>query len=204
MDWYDILMLVILGGATLLGAWKGMAWQLASLGSLVLSYFLALRFSAQLAPMFGSSAPLNRFIAMLVIYLVTSVVVWLSFRMVSGFLDKIKLRDFDHQVGGLFGFVKGVLLCLAITFFALGIASDLREHILGTHSGHYIALFLNKAEAVMPKEIHQVLDPYLDKLEDRLNPNQPFQPNAPLPIEQGTPVSTNGERQTNLSNFLQR
>src|SRR5215471_10105990 len=113
MDWFDILMLTVLGGATLLGAWKGMAWQIASLGSLVLSYFLALRFSAQIAPMFGASAPWNRFIAMLVIYLATSVVVWLAFRLVAGFLDLIKLRDFDHQVGGLFGFVKGLLLCLA-------------------------------------------------------------------------------------------
>ncbi len=32
----------------------------------------------------------------------------------------------------------------------------------------------------MPKEIHQVLEPYLQKIEDRLDPNQPYQPNAPL------------------------
>src|SRR5262245_29853742 len=177
MDWYDILMLTVLGGATLLGAWKGMAWQLASLASLVLSYFLALRFSAQLAPLFGSTAPWNRFVAMLVIYLATSMIVWLAFRFVAGFLDRIKLRDFDHQVGGLFGFVKGVLLCLAITFFTLGLAPALREHIIGTRSGHYIALLLNKAEMVMPKEIHDVLDPYLNKLEDRLDPTEPFEAN---------------------------
>ncbi len=122
MDWYDIAMLAVLGLATLMGAWKGMAWQLASLGSLILSYFLALRFSSQLAPLFGSTAPWNRFVAMLVIYLVTSVIVWLGFRVVARFMDRIKLRDFDHQVGALFGFVKGVLLCLAITFFTLGLS----------------------------------------------------------------------------------
>jgi membrane protein required for colicin V production len=185
MDWDDILMIVVLSGATLLGAWKGMAWQLASLASLVLSYFLALRFSSQLAPMFGSTAPWNRFVAMLVIYLVTSVVVWLSFRMVAGFLDQIKLRDFDHQVGGLFGLVKGVLLCLVVTFFALGLSADLREHIIASKSGHCMALFLNKAEMVMPPEIHQVIEPYVNKLEERLNPKEPFQPNAPLPIPAG-------------------
>jgi hypothetical protein len=27
----------------------------------------------------------------------------------------------------------------------------------------------------MPPEIHQVLDPYLDKLENRLDPNKPFE-----------------------------
>ncbi len=178
MDWYDIAMLCVLGLATLMGAWKGMAWQLASLGSLVLSYFLALRFSAQIAPVFGSTAPWNRFVAMLVIYVATSVVVWLAFRIVARFMDRIKLRDFDHQVGALFGFAKGVLLCLGITFFALGLSDTLREHILATRSGHYMALFLNKADTIMPPEIHRVLDPYMNKLQERLDPREPFQPNT--------------------------
>src|SRR5262249_38838124 len=160
----------VLGLATLMGVWKGMAWQLASLGSLILSYFLALRFSSQLAPIFGSTAPWNRFVAMLVIYLVTSGVGWLGFRVVARVMDKIKLRDFDHQVGALFGFVKGVLLCLAITFFLLGLSDALRDHILATKSGHYMALFLNKADAIMPPEIHRVLDPYMNKLQERLDP----------------------------------
>ena len=180
MDWYDIFMLAVLGLATLMGLWKGMVWQLASLASLVLSYFLALKYSAQLAPMFSQTAPYNRFVAMLAIYIGTSVAVWLGFRVVAGFLDKIKLRDFDHQIGALFGFVKGGLLCVAITFFAVGLSEALRDHILATKSGHYIALVLDKAETVMPKEIHQVLEPYLQKIEDRLDPKQPYEPNAPL------------------------
>ncbi len=117
---------------------------------------------------------------MLAIYVGTSIAVWLAFRLVAGFLDRIKLRDFDHQVGALFGAVKGGLLCVAITFFAVGLSEALRDHILATKSGHYIALVLDKAETVMPKEIHQVLQPYLQKIEDRLDPNQPYQPNAPL------------------------
>ena len=35
------------------GFWKGMAWQLASLASLVVSYIAALQFSERLAPTFG-------------------------------------------------------------------------------------------------------------------------------------------------------
>jgi membrane protein required for colicin V production len=136
-------------------------------------------------------------LAMLVIYLVTSVVVWIGFRFVANFLDKIKLRDFDHQIGGLFGFVKGGLYCLAITFFALGLSDTLREHILATKSGHYMAVLLNKAEAVMPPEMHQVLGPYLDKFEDRLNPKEPFEPNN-LPgiqrLEQAAIQATSSER----------
>jgi membrane protein required for colicin V production len=196
MDWYDIAMIAVLGLATLMGAWKGMAWQVASLASLVLSYFLALKFSAQLAPVFSATAPWNRFVAMLVIYLAVSLFVWIGFRFVAGFLDRIKLRDFDHQVGLLFGFFKGVLLCLAITFFALGLSESLRAHIIGTRSGHCMALFLSKAEVIMPKEIHQVVDPYLDKLQDRLDPNEPFQPNPSLPIPVNNKATDDGNSST--------
>jgi membrane protein required for colicin V production len=72
MQSYDLIMVLVLVAATVFGFWKGMAWQIASLASLVVSYFAALRFSGQLAPMFGDHAPLNRFIAMFAIYIGTS------------------------------------------------------------------------------------------------------------------------------------
>ncbi len=56
MQGYDVVMLIVLAAAMFFGAWKGFAWQLASLASLIVSYFAALRFSGQLAPM---SAPKN-------------------------------------------------------------------------------------------------------------------------------------------------
>ncbi|MFO0897537.1 MAG: CvpA family protein, partial [Pirellulales bacterium] len=74
---YDILMILVLAGATLFGAWKGMAWQIASVSSLVVSYLVALRFSPRIAHLFGQQAPFNRFLAMLAIYLGTSLVIWM-------------------------------------------------------------------------------------------------------------------------------
>src|SRR5687767_3696119 len=83
MQTYDMMMLVVLVGATVFGFWKGMAWQIASLASLIVSYFAALRFSEQLAPVFGQQAPLNRFVAMAAIYVGTSFFIWTLFRFIS-------------------------------------------------------------------------------------------------------------------------
>jgi membrane protein required for colicin V production len=170
MDVYDLLMLLVLGANTLLGVWKGMAWQAASIGSLVLSYYMALRYSTALAPLLGVDAPLNRFLAMLVLYLGSSLFVWLCFRAVSGFIDRLRLKEFDHQVGGAFGAAKGVLWCVGITFFALSLMPSSRDQVLQSHSGHYIALLLNHADQIMPTEIHQVLDPYLNQFQTELAP----------------------------------
>jgi hypothetical protein len=56
------------------------------------------------------------------------------------------------------------------TFFAVGLSEDVREHILTSRSGHYIAVFLDKAEPVLPDGLHEVLDPYLNKLDEELDP----------------------------------
>lgn len=177
MQTYDILMLVVLVATTLFGYWKGMAWQIASLASLVVSYVAALKFSAQLAPTFGNTAPLNRFVAMLVIYVVTSFVIWTLFRLVSGVIDKVRLESFDAQLGAIFGAAKGVLLCVAITFFAVTLLPPAQgEAIVNSQSGHYIVALLDKSHSVFPPEIHQIIDPYVNKVEQRLNPN--FRPQA--------------------------
>ncbi len=177
MQTYDLLMVLVLVATTLFGFWKGMAWQIASLASLIVSYFAALRFSEQLAPVFGEHAPLNRFVAMLVIYIATSFIIWMLFRLVAGAIDKVRLESFDRQLGAMFGLAKGVLLCVAITFFAVTLLPPAQgEAIVASQSGRYIVALLDKSHSVFPPEVHQVIDPYLDKIEQRLNPN--WQPHA--------------------------
>jgi len=178
MQTYDLLMLLVLVAATIFGFWKGMAWQIASLASLVVSYIAALRFSERLAPTFGDTAPWNRFVAMLVIYMVASFMIWTAFRLVSGLIDKVRLEAFDKQLGAMFGFAKGVLLCVAITFFAVTLLPPAQgEAIVGSQSGQYIVALLNKADAVVPPELHEVIDPYLQRVQQRLNPG--YQANWP-------------------------
>ena len=119
MDMYDIFMLVVLAGATLFGAWKGVAWQLASLASLVASYLVALRWSEP-SPIFRRRAlclePVRGDAGL---YAACSLVIWSLFRLVSTWINRVQLRDFDHQLGAVLGAAKGVLWCVVITFFAI-------------------------------------------------------------------------------------
>lgn len=178
MQTYDILMLLVLLATTMFGFWKGMAWQVASLASLVVSYFVARKFAGQLAPSIGNSEPwFNEIVAMLIIYIATSFVIWNLFRLVSGIIDRMKLDSFDHQMGALIGFAKGVLLCLVITFFAVTLLPQSQKSmIIDAQSGQYIVRFLDKAESIIPPRIHQIIHPYVEQIEQGLDPN--YQPNA--------------------------
>jgi len=192
MDGYDVLMLVVLVAATLFGGMKGMAWQIASLASLAVSYLVSLKFSAQLAPLFGEQAPWNRFLAMLVLYLASSLAIWVAFRFVARFIERVKLREFDRQVGALVGFAKGVLLCVAITFFAVTLSAKARQAVLDSRSGYYIALLLDRAGPMIPTELHDVLDPYIRRLDQELEPaierRSPTAHSRPLPADDFTEI----------------
>ncbi|MCR4412016.1 MAG: CvpA family protein [Thermoguttaceae bacterium] len=165
---YDVFMLVVLGLTTVFGAWKGMAWQLASLASLVVSAIVALRFSGPLAP-YLSEQEWAPFAAMLILFLVTSLAIWLAFRVVAKAIDRLKLKEFDHQIGGLFGLAKGILLCIVITFFAVTLSEQTRQAVTKTPSGRAISYLIRQGKPMMPDKAREAVGKYLDDLDRKLN-----------------------------------
>ena len=55
MQIYDIIMILVLVGATIFGAYKGLAWQIASLSAIVLSYVVACRFREPVSEMIDAA-----------------------------------------------------------------------------------------------------------------------------------------------------
>jgi membrane protein required for colicin V production len=175
MEAYDMIMLLVLAIATLFGAWKGLAWQVASLSSIFASYFIAYQFRGQVAQMINADPPWNMFLAMLILYLGSSLVIWVAFRFVSDFIERVKLKEFDRHAGAALGFCRGVLWCIIITLFAVTLLGDSRkQEIIHSRSGYYIAVLLDKSHAIMPEEVHEVVGPYIHSLDERLAEDHPF------------------------------
>jgi membrane protein required for colicin V production len=168
IEGYDLMMLGILAAAAVLGYFKGLVWQVAWIAGIAASGFVAVRFAGVVAPFVGQQPPWNRLLAMLALYVATSLVVWLLFRVVSGFIDAIHLSAFDHQLGLLFGLAKGALLCVVITFFAVTLAPGFRGQILGSHSGRFVADLIGRANEILPPEIVELVGPFVRQFEDQL------------------------------------
>jgi membrane protein required for colicin V production len=170
MEIYDIIMLVVLLGAAVFGAVKGFAWQLASISSIVASYIVAYRFREPFSQSIQADPPWNRVCAMLILYVGTALVIWVAFRMIRRTIDRLRLKEFDRQVGALFGLAKGLLYCMLITLFAVTLFGDrTRDAVVGSKSGRYIAHALHRSGGVIPSEIHDLVGPYLEKFDRRLN-----------------------------------
>ncbi len=196
---YDIVMLVVLGGMTLLGVWKGMAWQVAALASVILSAVVAVNVSPSLAPMFGAEAPWNRFLAMLVLYAVTAGAIWLLFRLVSNVIDRVKLKEFDRQLGAMFGLAKGVLYCVIITFFAVTLSESSRQMVLQSRSGDYIARGIRHANPILPEDVRAWLGKYIDELDKKLHDppeDTAEEADAAAPTENGAKNEETGKDDT--------
>jgi membrane protein required for colicin V production len=186
---YDIAMLVVLAGATLFGVWKGVAWQVASLASVVVSAAVAVHSSEAIAPYFPGEAPWNRFLAMLVLYVITAGAIWILFRLVSNIIDRVKLKEFDRQLGATFGLAKGVLYCIVITFFAVTLSEPARQKVLESRSGDLIARGIRNANPILPEDIRKYLGEYIDELDKGLHtpPQTPTPQNQPQPTDGKNP-----------------
>ena len=185
MQPYDMLMIAIIVGMALYGVMRGAAWQVAALGSVALSVFVAVKFSESLAPIFSKQAPWNRFLAMLVLYIVTSLAVWLVFRFVSELIDKIKLNQFDRQLGAILGLAKGVLFALLITFFAVTLTEGTRQVVLKARSGHFASVFIHKTVPMLPDEARAALGKYIDEFDQKMDPNAAPGPTVDDPLKAG-------------------
>ena len=83
MSLYDIAMIIVFLGAIWFGYWKGLAWQIASVAAIFLSYFVAVTFPDAISPYISAEPPFNRFAAMLILFIGTSLIVWTIFASVS-------------------------------------------------------------------------------------------------------------------------
>jgi membrane protein required for colicin V production len=178
IEGYDLVMLGILAATAVLGYFKGIVWQLAWIAGIVASTFVALRFSPSAAAFMGQQAPWNRLIAMLVLYVGTSLVVWLLFRVVSGAIDAVHLGPFDHQLGLVFGLAKGALVCVVLTFFAVTLAPGYRDQIMSARSGRLVAEIIVRADEFLPRDVAATVDPFVKQFEQQLR-------GGPAPLEPG-------------------
>ena len=161
MSFYDIIMLVVLLGTMIFGYWKGLAWQIASVAAVVVSYIAAFRFRDQVAQFVQAEPPFNRIAAMLIIFVSSSLIIWLAYAYVNRSLEKAELDGFNRQMGALVGAVTGVLLCMVVTLFSVSLLGQTaHDSIFQSKFGPYVVRGISMVRSVVPEELRASLDPH--------------------------------------------
>lgn len=163
MVWYDFVILAILVYGIWQGAARGLVMQLAWIIAIVLCFEFADKLSPQIESYIGVEPPLRHWIAMFILYLGFSLGSFLAARSLSNAIEKAKFKDFDRHLGGLFGLVKGVVLSLVLTFFAVTLTESLQETVVRSKTGHIACLILDVIKPLTPEDAHPLITDSLKK-----------------------------------------
>lgn len=163
---FDVLVVGIILASIALGVHRGLAWQPASLVSLASGFVIGLPLSKLLAPLFGSAAPLNRFVALAVVYALVSFAIYFLTHVYRKTIDGWDLEKWDAHLGGVVGGIKGYVFCLILTFFAITLSPGLHESLLRTSLGRLMGETIHALHPALPPEVHQILHTHMHELDE--------------------------------------
>jgi membrane protein required for colicin V production len=122
IGWVDVVMLAVIALSALVGAVRGLTFEVLSLAAWVVAWFAGVWLGPTLAPHLpiGSvGSTLNGVAAFACAFLIVLVTCGLAARVLSALVGKTLLRPLDRLLGAVFGLVRGVVVLLAIaTVFA--------------------------------------------------------------------------------------
>ncbi len=118
LDWIFLGVLLL---SMLVGAWRGLVYEVLSLANWVLAFFLARYFAPTVAahlPMEGATEVVRYGIAFVLVFVgvvfAGSILIWL----VSKLFQAAGLRPADRALGAVFGLMRGVVVLLAAAVLA--------------------------------------------------------------------------------------
>lgn len=124
----DGLLLTVLLLSVLLGAWRGLVYEVLSVAGWVAAFVLAQTYADEVAamlPLDGISPPLRLAAGFLLVFIAVAFAGGLLAWLVKKLVASVGLRPVDRILGSAFGLARGVVMLLA---FALVMSmSPLRE-----------------------------------------------------------------------------
>ena len=114
----DWAFLTVLAVSLLIGAWRGLVYEVLSVLGWALSFYLAQWFAPDLAsrlPLQGASEPVRYAAAFVLIFVVAVLLAGLVAVLFKKMAEAIGLRPVDRTLGAAFGLVRGGILLLALT-----------------------------------------------------------------------------------------
>ena len=125
----DLIILGIIVISVIISLMRGFVKEALSLASWLLSLWVAMTFSSGMAELFGNSIkdPTLRLLAAFVSLFVLSLIVGTVINFfATQFIQRVGLTGVDRTIGGVFGFLRGILL-VTIVVMLLGLTTLPKE-----------------------------------------------------------------------------
>ena len=92
--WFDLFLISMVLGGLILGAWKGLSWQLAGIASIVFGFVLGAPLAAVVAEKFDNPGTLTVILIFAVSYALIAMACHLAALLLKSFLKRMELDGY--------------------------------------------------------------------------------------------------------------
>jgi membrane protein required for colicin V production len=157
VDW---MLLAVLGLSFLLGLWRGIVQEVLSLTGWVAAFYVSQMYAPVAAawlPMEGSSQMLRYAAGFVVVFIAVLVATVLVSFVVKKLVSAVGLGPLDRLLGSLFGFMRGVVILLAVTVFVGMTPMRDTEAWKQAQGTQWLQQFLHVLKPVLPADFGKYL-----------------------------------------------
>lgn len=160
MTFVDWTLLGILGLSFLIGAWRGLVYEVLSVFVWIAAFVLAQWFAPDVAaklPMAGTAQSLRYAAGFVLVFVGTAFVAGLIVQLIKKMVVSVGLRPVDRTLGAVFGLLRGAILLLAIAVVMNMTALRSRADWQASQGAAMLTELLTKLKPLLPQEFGKYL-----------------------------------------------
>jgi len=156
LGWVDIALLAVFGLSVLIGLWRGFVFEIVSLLGWLVAFVIANSagpFLAEFVP-FGSDPQVRLWTAYIVVFLAILLTCTLLARMLRALISATPLSFVDHLLGGVFGVMRGALICVVIGTLVMLSPFASSTTWKASHGSLWLGMALEGLKPVLPQSLN--------------------------------------------------
>jgi len=161
----DWILLALLAASMLLGAWRGLVYEVLSVLGWIASFVLAQWFAPEVAdmlPMQKSDQTLRYAAAFVVVFIASVFAAGLISALMKKIISAVGLRPVDRILGAFFGVFRGLILLLALSVVVHMTALQESEWWLASKGGPMLMTLLKGLKPMLPEKFRAYLPDGMD------------------------------------------
>ena len=162
MQTLDAVLLVVCVASLMLGAWRGLVYELFSLVGWVAGFWIARLFAPEVGDWLPlqEMAPAVRYAAGFVVVFIVSIFGWgLLSALAKKLVEVVGLRPVDRALGALFGLLRAGVLVLVVTLVVVNTSLQAQEWWQVSWAGPWLQSMVQQLLPALPQELGQYLVP---------------------------------------------
>jgi uncharacterized membrane protein required for colicin V production len=188
--WFDLIVVAFIVAGIITGAWKGLSWQLAGIGSVVLGVLVAYPTTVFIVGGMEDPSLFVQFLVFAGCYGGVSLGCYGVALFLRRRLEEIKLQRYDRHMGAFVGAFHGLALWSMLVVLLIALVPPSRDAILTRPTGKLVGWCLDLMHGILPDKLSEVLKPYMVEEKKPEPPPQPAPEPQPQPQPQPQPSPT--------------